>query len=139
MKEITVQAIPENLQLVLDFVHSELKTFNYSIKKLKQLELAVEEIYINITSYAYYPKIGTAIIRCEMAEDPLQIQIQFIDNGKTFNPLDAKEPVITMTAEERDIGGLGFYLVKKSVDQVNYEYLDGKNILTIQKRLDREA
>ena len=67
--------------------------------------------------------------------DPLQVTIQFLDNGKPFNPLEKEDADITLSAEEWDIGGLGILMVKKSMDAVDYEYVDGKNILTIRKNL----
>lgn len=135
MEEITVQAIPENLYSVLDFIDSELEASNCPTKKKMQIAIVVEEIYINIAYYAYYPDTGIVLVRCEVENNPSQITIQFIDSGKPFNPLEKKEPNLTLTAEERDIGGLGLYMVKKSVDCVNYGYKNEKNILTIKKFL----
>ncbi len=135
MKEIKVQAIPDNLHLVLDFIDSELEASNCPTKKKMQIAIVVEEIFINVAYYAYFPDTGTVLVRCQVENNPPQITIQFIDSGKPFNPLDKKDPDITLTAEERDIGGLGLYMVKKSVDCVNYEYQNEKNILTIKKFL----
>ena len=61
--------------------------------------------------------------------------IQFLDNGKPYNPLEKEDPDVTLSAEERSIGGLGIFMVKKSMDSLDYEYQDGKNILTIKKSL----
>lgn len=135
MKEITVQAVPENLQIVLDLVNTELETVGCPVKKQLQIAIAVEEIYMNITNYAYYPDTGTVSIYFEHRGEPPQVIIQFIDSGKPFNPLEKEDPDITLSAAERDIGGLGLYLVKKIIEKVTYEYRDGKNILTIQDSL----
>lgn len=139
MREITVQAVPENLQPVLDMVNSELEAYDCPMKKQIQISIAVEEIYMNIAHYAYHPETGEACICFEVGGEPPQATIQFIDNGKPFNPLDRIDPDITLSASERDIGGLGLYLVKKTMEKVTYEYRDGKNILTIQDRLEEKA
>ncbi|NLE26223.1 MAG: ATP-binding protein [Clostridiaceae bacterium] len=131
MKEITVKAIPENLQLVLDLVNTELETIGCPVKKQLQIAIAVEEIYMNITNYAYYPDTGTVSICFDLRGEPPQVIIRFTDSGKPFDPLEKADPDITLSASERDIGGLGLYLVKKIIEKVTYEYRDGKNILTI--------
>ena len=133
MKAITVPAALNQLDNVLDFVNSELAEYNCSVKLQTQVAIAVEEIFVNIAHYAYNPQIGEATVQCEVDGDPLHITIQFLDGGKPYNPLDREDPDTTLPAEERDIGGLGVYLVKKSMDALSYEYKDGKNILTIQK------
>ena len=76
-----------------------------------------------------------AIIEVELTEDP-RVVITFIDSGKPFNPLANEDPDITQTADERKIGGLGIFMVKKSMDKVSYEYKDGHNVLTIEKKLE---
>lgn len=63
------------------------------------------------------------------------ISITFSDSGKPYNPLEKPDPDVTLSAEERSIGGLGIFMVKKSMDDMRYEYKDGQNILTITKRL----
>ena len=92
-------------------------------------------LFINIISYAYRPDIGKAEILCEVQEDPLLVTIQFMDSGKPFDPL-AKEEADTSGAMflERP-GGFGIHLVKNTMDDVEYEYKDGKNILIIKKNL----
>lgn len=100
-----------------------------------QIDVAVEELFVNIAQYAYAPGIGVATIRLEIQEDPFVVVITFIDNGIPYNPLAKEDPDITLSAEERPIGGLGIYMVKKSMDEVSYEYKDGQNILRIKKQL----
>ena len=90
---------------------------------------------MNIAHYAYHPDIGDATIRCQVGGDPLQVIIQFLDHGRPFNPLEREGPDTSLSAEDRDIGGLGILMVKKSMDQVEYAYEDGKNILTILKQM----
>lgn len=135
MKAITVPATLEQLETVQAFIAEELETANCSMKAEMQIQIAVEEIYVNIAHYAYNPEAGEATVRCSVGGDPIQVMIQFLDHGKPFNPLDKEDADITLSAEERQIGGLGILMVKKSMDQVAYAYEDGKNILTIKKTL----
>jgi anti-sigma regulatory factor (Ser/Thr protein kinase) len=79
--------------------------------------------------------VGEATVRVEVIEDPLAVVITFIDKGVPYDPLAKADPDITLSAEERDIGGLGVYMVKKSMDDIIYEYKDGQNILKIKKYL----
>ena len=136
MKTLTVPAELEQLQNVQDFIAEELEACGCPMKAQFQIEVAVEEIFVNIVSYAYRPEVGEATIRCAVEEEPLQVTIQFLDHGKPFDPL-AKEDADTSgdALEERE-GGLGILLVKKSMDDVRYDYENGKNILTIRKRLE---
>lgn len=135
MKDITVDATVDNLEVVQDFVREELEKQECSMKVMMQIEIAVEEIYVNIVHYAYNPSVGKATIRCEVTDNPMQVMIQFLDSGKPFDPLAKEDADITLSADERDIGGLGIFMVKQSMDEVNYEYKDGKNVLTIKKVL----
>lgn len=135
MKEISVQARCEELDTVADFVSGELDLCGCDEGAKFQVLLAIEEIFINIANYAYNPKIGTASVRCCVQDKPLQVTIQFLDNGKPFNPLESENPDTTLSAEEREIGGVGIYLVKKYMEFVEYEYKDGSNVLTIKKLL----
>ena len=117
MKTITVPALTEQLDTVLEFVQGELDQINCSTKICNQIAIAVEEIFVNIAHYAYRPDVGDATIRC-------QVSTQGLKND---------EPDTTLPAEERRIGGLGIFMVKRLMDTVQYEYRDGKNILTLQK------
>ena len=133
MKELVLEARRDNLNEVLAFVDEELEKLDCPIKTQMTIDIAVEEIYINIASYAYRPGTGNAVIRFEVEEDPLAVMLTFIDSGMPYNPLDKEDPDITLAAEERQIGGLGIYMVKKSMDDVSYKFEDGKNIFTIKK------
>ncbi|MEF9972527.1 MAG: ATP-binding protein [Clostridia bacterium] len=135
MKALTVPATLENMARVQSFIEAELEQHDCPTKASLQISIAVEEIYVNIAHYAYNPEIGEATVRCAVGGDPLQVTIQFLDDGTPFNPLAKEDADTTRSAEEREIGGLGILLVKKSMDQVDYEYREGKNILTIHKKL----
>ena len=136
MDQLTVEAKTENLEEVLGFVDRHLETMDCSPKVSVQIDVAVEELFVNIAHYAYSPGTGSATIGVEILKDPAAIAITFTDRGKPFDPLAKEDPDITLSAEERQIGGLGIYMVKKSMDEVVYEYKDGQNILRIKKNLD---
>ena len=133
MEKITVDAVVENLQEVIDFATEKLEARDCPMKAAMQLELVIEEIFVNIASYAYHPEIGAATFCMEFEENPSAVVITFIDGGKPYNPLEKADPDTTLDIDERDIGGLGIFLVKKNVDEIAYEYADGKNILRMKK------
>ena len=138
MEIFTTQARLENLDSVNDFIHAQLESFSIPTKTLNMLDLAVEELYVNICHYAYPPLVGIVEIASEVTENPLKIKIRFSDEGIPFDPLKKEDPDITATAEKRKIGGLGIFLTKKIMDSVVYKHEDGKNILTIEKTLLEE-
>lgn len=135
MKELTLEATVENLNAVTDFVNEQLELYDCPMKAQMQIDVAIDELFSNIAHYAYNPNVGPATVRVEVAEDPLSVIITFIDNGVPYDPLAKADPDITLSAEERGIGGLGIFMVKKTMDDVTYEYKDGQNILKIKKHL----
>ena len=135
MKELTVEAKTTNIEAVTDFVNEQLEALDCPMKAQMQIDIAIDELFGNIAHYAYNPEIGKATVRVEVTEDPLAVVITFIDNGVPYDPLAKADPDTTLSAEEREIGGLGIYMVKKSMDDITYEYKDGQNILTIKKKI----
>jgi sigma-B regulation protein RsbU (phosphoserine phosphatase) len=135
MNRITVEAKTDELDTVTDFVEENLAPYDCPMRTLLQLRLAVEEIFVNIASYAYSPEVGEAEIRCEVLEDPLRVVIQFLDSGTPFDPLAKEDADTSQEALMSREGGLGILLVKNTMDDVQYSYEDGKNILTILKKL----
>ena len=136
MTEKRFPAALDQLEAVQTFVLDQLKGCPYSERVRAQLDVAVEEIFVNIAHYAYPPdQPGWALIRCQVEQPSPQITIQFIDQGVPFNPLAKKDADITLSAEERRIGGLGILMVKRSMDKVDYAYEDGQNILTLVKKI----
>lgn len=135
MKNMTVSAELKNLDTVVDFVLDNLVKYGCSAKTQMQVRLAVEEIFVNISSYAYDPEIGPAEVCCEVLDDPLRVVIQFMDHGKPFDPLAKEDADTSPDALMGREGGLGILLVKETMDDVKYSYEDGKNILTIVKHL----
>ena len=135
MKELTIDAAVENIAEVTAFVDSELEALDCPVKVQMQIDIAIDELFGNIAHYAYHPEVRPATVRVEVLENPLSVVITFIDNGVPYDPLKTKEPDITLSAEERMIGGLGIYMVKKTMDDIAYEYREGQNILSIKKSI----
>ncbi len=135
MKELTVEATVENIEAVTEFVNAELEALDCPLKVQMQIDVAIDELFGNIAHYAYHPETGPATVRVEVEQEPLAVIITFIDNGVPYDPLATEEPDVTLSAEEREIGGLGVFLVKKTMDDVSYEYKDGQNILRIRKNM----
>ena len=133
MKSITVEAKIENVDKVTEFVNEVLEEKECPLKVQMQLDVAIDEIFGNIAYYAYGS--GNATIQIEMEDNPPKITLTFIDQGIPYNPLESKDPDITLDIEDREIGGLGIFLVKKTMDELSYEYVDGQNILTMKKEL----
>ncbi len=131
MEKLTIEATVENLATVTEFITSSLEEKNCSMKTIMQMELVIEEIFVNVASYAYRPNVGNVTICKEF--DNQSITISFIDSGVDYNPLEHEDPDTNAEIEDRDIGGLGIFLVKKNVDEISYERKDGQNILTIKK------
>ena len=135
MREITIEAKLENLDEVLGFVDGQLEELECPMKAQMQIDVAVEEIFVNIASYAYAPGVGNALVRFDSSQDPASVTITFIDSGVPYDPVRKDDPDVTLSAEERGIGGLGIYMAKKAMDDMKYVYRDGQNILSISKSI----
>ena len=135
MKELNIAATVENIEAVTDFVNAQLEALDCPMKAQMQIDIAIDELFGNIAHYAYHPEVGDATVRVEVQEDPLAVIITFIDGGVPHDPLAAADPDITLSAEERAIGGLGIFMVKKTMDEITYRYENGSNILSIRKNL----
>ena len=135
MKEITLPAIIESISRVTAFVDEQLEALDCPMKAQMQIDVAIDELFGNIARYAYAPGTGEAAVRFDFDADTRTVSITFLDSGIPFDPLARAAPDINAPAEARAVGGLGIYLVRKTMDRVDYRYADGKNILTIQKRI----
>lgn len=133
MEELKLEATKANLDKVLSFIDGHLENNACSMKSQMQIDLAAEEIFVNIAQYSYTPGTGSATIRFSVADG--SAEITFIDSGIPYDPLAKEDPDITLSSEERQIGGLGIFLIKQYMDDVRYEYSDGQNKLTIVKKL----
>ena len=132
--ELTLEATVESLSQVMGFIEQTLEEADCPLKAQMQIAVSAEEIYVNIAHYAYAPGTGEATVRIEVTDDPAAAAITFIDRGVAFNPLEKPDPDVTLSAEERNIGGLGIYMTKMSMDEVRYERVDRQNIFTMVKR-----
>lgn len=135
MNELTLEAAVENIPKVTAFVDEQLEALDCPMKAQMQIDVAIDELFSNIANYAYGLEKGNATVRVEIVEEPLSVCITFIDNGVAYDPLSKEDPDVTLSAEERGIGGLGIYLVKKTMDAIEYRYENGQNILTIKKNI----
>lgn len=135
MKELMVPSDTESLYEVLDFISDCLSDCGVSVRSLSQLELAVEEIFVNIALHAYPPTGGEIAVNCRVEESMMKVTITFTDGGVPFDPLQSPDPDTTLPADERPVGGLGIFLIKKNVDGISYRRRNDKNILTIEKFL----
>ena len=138
MKEIIVDATMDNVEKAIKFVCNPLKELEFSKKSIMHVRLACEEILVNIVSYAYSDASQntnkTMKVKYEIIEDEKEVRIVFEDSGIPFNPLENKDPDITLKGSERTPGGLGIYMTKKFMDDIQYEYTENKNILTVRKK-----
>ncbi len=136
MAQMTVEATVEQVKPVTRFVNSRLEKLGCSERIKVQVDVAIDEIFSNIAHYAYRPETGPATVKVEVEEDPLCVVISFIDQGTPYDPLAEERPDTTrLPKAERPIGGLGLFVVKKTMDDVSYVYRDGQNILTIRKKI----
>jgi len=133
MEQIIVEATVENLERVTDFIIESLEERNCKPKIIMQMELVIEELFVNVAHYAYTPNKGICTVQKEIEDNPRAISITFIDSGMPYNPLEHDDPDTSLGVEEREIGGLGIFLVKKNVDKISYEHKDGQNVLRLTK------
>lgn len=135
MKELTLEAVKENITAVTMFVDEQLESFECSMKAQMQLDVAVDELFANIATYAYPGGVGSATIQIEFEPSERMVSITFIDSGIPYDPLKKPDPDVTLSAEERSIGGLGIFLVKKTMDDMTYRFENNQNIVTIRKKI----
>lgn len=131
MNELFIEAKLENIDALLDFVNVQIGDCPAKIRN--QIGIAVDEVFSNIAHYAYHPDTGVVTVRVSVDEN---ITIEFVDSGVAYDPLGAADPDTSLAAEEREVGGLGIFMVKNIMDSVEYRHEGGRNILTIRKRLD---
>ena len=133
MEKLTIEATVENLPRVTEFIISSLEEMDCKPKILLQMELVIEELFVNVAHYAYRPDVGKCVVQKEIESSPRSITITFVDSGVPYNPLEHEDPDTSLGVEEREVGGLGIFLVKKNVDEISYNYKEGQNILRLKK------
>ncbi len=136
MDTLRIEAAREKLPEVMTFLRGHLPEKGLSSHTKMQLLIAVEEIFVNIASYAYPDSTGAAEIKLDYSPELHKMRLTFTDEGIPYNPMETPEPDVTLPAAERTPGGLGIFLVKKVMNEMHYEYTGGKNCLTLTKQLD---
>ncbi len=136
MKELTLEARVENLDKVLQFIDEQLEQSDCPLKTQMKIDIAVEEVFVNVASYAYVPGTGPVTVCVEFEQAPKAVIITFTDFGIPYDPMAKDDPDVTLPVQERQIGGLGIFMVKKSMDDMSYRYHNGQNILVIRKNFE---
>ena len=129
--EANVELVNEMMMPII----SSLEEINVDHKKVYQINLALEELLVNIAKYAYSPGTGIIDISYDISDNPKQLQVIIKDKGKEFNPLEKEEPDLTASVKERKIGGLGIYIAKNIVDDITYQRINNEKIIKIIKNL----
>ena len=135
MTEWTFEAVAENIPQLTELIDGQLEALDCSMKAQMQIDVAVDEIFGNIARYAYGDGRGDATVRFDFDGTSRMASISFLDRGMPFDPLKKADPDVTLSVEEREVGGLGIYLVKKTMDDMKYRYENGMNILTLYKHI----
>ncbi len=123
----------EQLDAAIAFVEAELDKIDCPMKSVMQITVCVEEMFVNVASYAYEGQPGEIELSVDDARDTVTITLT--DAGIPFDPLAKEDPDITLSADERNIGGLGIFMVKKSMNEVSYERKNDRNIFTMVKHI----
>jgi len=134
MLEIKIPAQIERLDEVLEFVEAAILDYKIEGTDNKfniNINIVIEEIFVNIASYAYPSGGGDITVSVDASEDG--ITIEFRDSGIAYDPLAKDDPDISLSASEREIGGLGIFMVKQMMDNIDYRYENNSNILTLYK------
>ena len=131
-EELRVEAKVEKLPAVIEFVTGTL-TDQCPMRDRMHIELVTEEIFVNIASYAYSEPGGFATIRRSGGEGPEGLTLTFIDSGAPYDPLQKPDPDLTLSIDERPIGGLGVFIAKNNMDAISYRYENDRNVLTMSK------
>lgn len=135
MNNYQVEAKMELIDQMINPIISSLEEIKVDHKKIYQINLALEEILVNISKYAYPGNEGIIDISFEISDNPKQLKVVIKDKGKDFNPLEKEDPDLDESVEKRKIGGLGIYIVKNMVDDIKYQRLNNENILEFIKNL----
>ena len=133
MKELTLEATIENIAQVTEFVNALLDADDCEIRTRRMIDIVIDELFSNIARYAYAPKTGMATVRVTMRQNPRAVEIAFVDSGVPYNPLTHEMPASDLSPKMRKAGGFGISIVKRSMDNFRYEYVDGCNVTTITK------
>ncbi|MCR5127090.1 MAG: ATP-binding protein [Lachnospiraceae bacterium] len=131
--QLTVIATLENYDKVAEFVEGELEIREVPMAAQAQIGIALDEMYTNVAKYAYGDDPGEVTVRLDFTEGITEVKMTIMDCGIPYDPLQRPDPDVSLEAEARQIGGLGIYMVKQLMEEVNYEYRGGMNILRMRK------
>ena len=135
MTSKTFPAKTEALSDVLAFIEQQLDIFSCPMKLQMAICVAIEELFVNVAHYAYPNGEGDMSLYLGFDDQSRTITFRMTDKGVPFDPLKKPDPDITLSAEDREIGGLGIFITKKTMDSLTYAYEDGENILTMTKKI----
>ncbi len=135
MTNKTFSAKTESLSDILGFVEETLESYECSMKIQTAICVAIEEVFVNVAHYAYPNSEGDMTLYIGFDEQSREVTFRMTDKGVPFNPLKKPDPDITLSAEEREIGGLGIFIAKKTMDSLDYAYENDENILTMIKKI----
>ena len=135
MTNKTFPAKVDALNDVLGYVEQTLESFDCSMKIQMAICVAIEEVFVNVALYAYGGGRGDMCLGIGFDEESRTVTFRMTDKGVPFDPLKKPDPDITLSAEEREIGGLGIFITKKTMDTVSYGYENGENVLTMTKKI----
>lgn len=135
MKEWTFEAKIDRIPWLTEQVDALLEGLDCTIKAQMQIDVAIDELLANIASYAYETGEGQVTVRFDFQPDNRTVALTFIDSGIPYDPLAKPDPDVALEVEKRSVGGLGIFLVKKTMDDMTYARRDGHNVLTIRKRI----
>lgn len=133
--ELKIEAKIENVDDLTTKVNECLEKMGCSMRSMTQIDIALDELFSNVCHYAYDGELGHVIVDVTEVQDGKAVQITLKDSGIPFDPLKHQDPDISKSIHERAIGGLGIFMVKRTMDDVLYEYRDGLNMLTVIKTL----
>lgn len=133
MRELTLEAAVEHIPELTQIVDAELEKAGCPPCAQTQIDVAVDELFSNIAAYAYGESGGSVTVQIRVDRAGRAAELTFMDGGVPYNPLKQKDPDVFLAIENRNLGGFGIFIVKKSMDQVRYEYKDGQNCLTVRK------
>ncbi len=135
MYKWTLYATIENVETITGLIDEKLEEAGASMKAEMQINIVIDEIFSNIAKYGYASGKGDATVTLDILHDPLRAEITFINSGEPYDPLAQEDPDIHAALDDRPMGGLGILIIKKTMDDVSYEYKDKQNVLTVVKTL----
>lgn len=136
-KELKIEAKLENIEPALEFINTELEEHGCRVDVMQRIDLALEEMLVNVSQYAYEGKTGDAFVEVSFPEKDM-VQLDIRDKGVIYDPTKKEDPDVSIPLKQRKKGGLGIYMTKMVMDEMYYEYKDGFNHTILRKNLRKE-